>query len=95
MSVTSYDDDLRLAHVIADSVDALTMGRFLSEDLHVEAKPDLTLVSDADRDAESLIRRLITNDSSGGAAPAPRPGGHGAPRTPPAVGISTCRAGSC
>ena len=59
MPVTTYDDDLRLAHVIADSADAVTMGRFLSEDLHVEAKPDLSLVSDADRDTESLIRSQL------------------------------------
>lgn len=32
------------------------MSRFLAEDLHIETKPDLTLVSDADRAAEELIR---------------------------------------
>ena len=51
-----YDDDLRLAHVLADSVERVTVARFRAEDLHVETKPDLTLVSDADRDAEELIR---------------------------------------
>ncbi|MCE1179443.1 MAG: histidinol-phosphatase [Micrococcales bacterium] len=55
----SYDDDLRLAHVLADAVERVTMGRFLAEDLRVEAKPDLTLVSDADRDAEELIRAQL------------------------------------
>ena len=54
--VPGYDDDLRLAHVLADSVERVTVARFRAEDLHVEAKPDLTLVSDADRDAEQLIR---------------------------------------
>ena len=44
-----YDDDLRLAHVIADQVDSLTMARFKALDLRVETKPDLTPVSDADR----------------------------------------------
>ena len=53
---TSYDDDLRLAHVIADQVDALTMARFKALDLHVETKPDNTPVSDADRAAEEQIR---------------------------------------
>lgn len=54
--MTRYDDDLRLAHVIADQVDALTMSRFKAQDLVVETKPDLTPVSDADRAAEELIR---------------------------------------
>src|SRR4029079_4374161 len=51
-----YDDDLRLAHVMADQVDGLTMSRFKALDLRVETKPDLTPVSDADKDAEELIR---------------------------------------
>lgn len=55
-TVASFDDDLRLAHVLADAVERTTMSRFLAEDLVVEAKPDLTLVSDADRAAEELIR---------------------------------------
>ena len=51
-----YDDDLRLAHVMADQVDGLTMSRFKALDLRVETKPDLTPVSDADKAAEELIR---------------------------------------
>jgi len=54
-----YDDDLRLAHVIADSVDGLTMSRFKAQDLHVESKPDLTPVTDADRSAEELVRSQL------------------------------------
>ncbi|HEY0188274.1 MAG TPA: inositol monophosphatase family protein [Cellulomonas sp.] len=54
-----YDDDLRLAHVIADQVDALTMSRFKALDLQVETKPDLTPVTDADRAAEELIRAQL------------------------------------
>ncbi len=57
--VPSYDDDLRLAHVLADAVESLTLPRFRAEDLLVESKPDLTLVSDADRDAEALIRAQL------------------------------------
>lgn len=57
--MAGYDDDLRLTHVIADMVDSLTMSRFLSGDLRVETKPDLTPVSDADRDAEELIRTQL------------------------------------
>nr|WP_198955208.1 histidinol-phosphatase [Kineosporia sp. R_H_3] len=55
----AYDDDLRLAHVIADMVDSLTTSRFLAADLTVETKPDLTPVSDADRAAEELIREQL------------------------------------
>ena len=51
-----YDDDLRLAHVLADAVERITTARFRAEDLRVETKQDLSLVSDADRDAEELIR---------------------------------------
>jgi histidinol-phosphatase len=54
-----YDDDLRLAHVIADQVDAVTMSRFTAVDLKVETKPDLTPVTDADRAAEELIRSQL------------------------------------
>ncbi len=57
--MTRYDDDLRLAHVLADSVDGLTMERFLAEDLVVDTKPDLTPVSDADRSAEQVIRSQL------------------------------------
>ncbi len=55
-----YDDDLRLAHVIADQVDALTMSRFRAQDLHVDTKPDLSPVTDADRAAEQLIRSQLS-----------------------------------
>jgi len=58
--MTRYDDDLRLAHVIADQVDSLTMSRFKALDLRVETKPDLTPVSDADRAAEELIRAQLS-----------------------------------
>ena len=57
--MTRYDDDLRLAHVIADQVDQHTMSRFKALDLHVETKPDHTPVSDADRDAERMIRSTL------------------------------------
>ena len=54
-----YDDDLRLAHVIADQVDSQTMERFRSIDLHVETKPDQTPVTDADRTAEEIVRAQL------------------------------------
>lgn len=55
-----YDDDLRLALVIADQVDAQTMARFKALDLHVESKPDHTPVTDADRSAEEIIRGQLS-----------------------------------
>lgn len=58
--VMTYNDDLRLAHVIADSVDSLTLSRFKAVDLVVETKPDLTPVSDADKAAEEAIRSHLS-----------------------------------
>ncbi len=55
----TYDDDLRLAHVIADSVDGLTTDRFRAADLAVDTKPDLTPVTDADLAAEQLVRSQL------------------------------------
>ena len=50
--MAGYDDDLRLAHVLADAADDITMRRFRALDLKVETKPDLTPVTDADQAAE-------------------------------------------
>ena len=54
-----YDDDVRLAHVLADAVERVTTARFRAEDLVVESKPDLTPVTDADRAAEEHIRAQL------------------------------------
>ncbi|MHA6762801.1 histidinol-phosphatase [Streptacidiphilus sp. PAMC 29251] len=51
-----YRDDLRLAHVLADRADSVTLERFKALDLKVDTKPDLTPVSDADRAVEELLR---------------------------------------
>ncbi|GAA4112499.1 histidinol-phosphatase [Nocardioides fonticola] len=60
MSATpDYTDDLRLAHVLADDADSLTMARFKALDLHVMSKPDLTPVTDADQAVEEAIRRTL------------------------------------
>ena len=48
--------DLDFALSLAESADALTMGRFGALDLEVDAKPDLTPVSDADLACEQMIR---------------------------------------
>jgi len=57
--MTAYDDDLRLAHVLADTADSITMSRFRALDLVVETKPDLTPVSDADKRVEEAIRSTL------------------------------------
>ena len=78
----AYDDDLRLAHVIADMVDSLTTSRFLAADLAIETKPDLTPVSDADRAAEELIRTQLRRTRPRDAVVGEEfePTGHGARR---------------
>jgi histidinol-phosphatase len=48
--------DLALALSLADAADQVTMSRFGAADLRVDAKPDLTPVTDADRDTEQLLR---------------------------------------
>jgi len=53
-------DDLRLAHLLADDADSITMSRFRALDLHVTAKPDLSPVSDADTAVEEAIRRTLS-----------------------------------
>jgi histidinol-phosphatase len=56
----AYDDDLRLAHVLADAADSITMARFKAVDLQVDTKPDLTPVTDADRAVEDAIRATLS-----------------------------------
>ncbi|MDR0416112.1 MAG: histidinol phosphatase [Propionibacteriaceae bacterium] len=56
---SSYIDDLRLAHLLADKADSMTIDRFRAQDLKIETKPDLTVVSDADTAAELTIRRTL------------------------------------
>ncbi|MDQ6935982.1 MAG: histidinol-phosphatase [Actinomycetota bacterium] len=57
---SDFTDDLRLAHVLADDADSLTMSRFKGLDLHVMTKPDLTPVTDADDIVEDGIRRTLS-----------------------------------
>jgi histidinol-phosphatase len=58
-SDAEWDADLALALRLADEADAITTTRFLAGDLLVEAKPDLTPVTDADRAVEQAIRAAI------------------------------------
>ena len=57
--MAGYDDDLRFAHVLADAADDITSRRFRALDLRVEAKPDMTPVTDADRAAEESLRNVL------------------------------------
>jgi len=59
------DPDLRLALEMADAADAITVPRFRSRDLLVEAKPDLTPVSAADRAVEEALRGLLARHRPG------------------------------
>ncbi len=60
MAEQSWTDDLRLAHVLADQADAITMARFRADDLQVTAKPDLTPVTDADTAVEDALRTSLS-----------------------------------
>jgi histidinol-phosphatase len=52
-------DDLELALQLADTADAISLARFGALDLTVEAKPDLTPVTDADRAVEQALRDAL------------------------------------
>lgn len=54
-----YLDDLRLAHVLADSADNLSMDRFGALDLEVSTKPDMSYVTESDRAVEDAIRKTL------------------------------------
>jgi histidinol-phosphatase len=54
-----FDDDLRFAHVLADAADDITMRRFRALDLDVQAKPDLSPVTDADLATEESLRGVL------------------------------------
>ncbi|HUA43071.1 MAG TPA: inositol monophosphatase family protein [Streptosporangiaceae bacterium] len=58
--MAGFDGDLGFAHVLADAADDITMRRFRSLDLRVEAKPDLTPVSDADLAVEESLRNVLS-----------------------------------
>ncbi|WP_442799807.1 histidinol-phosphatase [Nocardia sp. NBC_01730] len=57
---SSYSSDLELALRLADAADAITRARFGALDLKVDAKPDLTPVSDADLAVEKAIRQVLS-----------------------------------
>jgi histidinol-phosphatase len=57
--VARYADDLSLAHVLADTADAVAMPRFRAQDLKVTSKPDMTPVTDADMAVEKALRGTL------------------------------------
>ena len=56
----SHADDLDLALQMADAADIITMKWFGNLDLIVETKPDLTPVSEADKETEIRLRELLS-----------------------------------
>jgi histidinol-phosphatase len=54
-----HTDDLRLAHLLADDADSLTMSRFRAQDLKVTTKDDGSPVTDADTAVEESVRRTL------------------------------------
>lgn len=69
------DDDLAFALSLADDADAITLARFRAADLHVETKPDLTPVSEADRLVERTLRDRIGLERPGEAVLGEEEGG--------------------
>ncbi|MGW4632459.1 histidinol-phosphatase [Nocardia sp. NPDC004415] len=65
--MAAYTADLDLALRLADEADAISKVRFGAVDLKVDAKPDLTPVSDADLAVEQVIRRVLGAERPGDA----------------------------
>ena len=58
-------DDLAFSLSLADATDGITMPRFRAADLRIDTKPDTSVVSDADRAAETAIRDLVARERPG------------------------------
>ena len=58
-SSIDLQDDLALAHALADLADAITLDRYQAQDLVITNKPDNTPVTDADRAVETTIREAL------------------------------------
>jgi len=54
-----HADDLALARSLADLADAISLPRFGARDLRVDAKPDMTPVTDADLAVERALRDAL------------------------------------
>ena len=81
----AFDDlaaDLELSQRLAAAADAISLPRFGAADLHVDAKPDLSPVTDADLAVERAIRDVLgpngrTTPCWGRSSAAPPPGRSG------------------
>jgi len=58
-SSIDLQDDLALAHALADVADAISLDRYQAQDLVITTKPDNTPVTDADRAVETAIREAL------------------------------------
>lgn len=58
-SPIDLQDDLALAHALADLADAISLDRYQAQDLVITTKPDNTPVTDADRAVETAIREAL------------------------------------
>lgn len=65
--MTDLAADLELAHRLADAADAITVPAAARTDLVVDTKPDRTWVTEADRDVEAAVRRLLADARPGDA----------------------------
>ena len=70
--------DLELALSLADDADAISLARFRAHDLRVETKPDLTPVSEADREVEAMLRERLARERPGEAVLGEEEGGEDA-----------------
>jgi histidinol-phosphatase len=59
LASSKYQSDLDLVRRIGKSADAVSMARFLAQDLVIETKPDATPVTDADKATEKCIREIL------------------------------------
>ena len=64
VSTNDLQDDLALAHALADLADAITLDRYQAQDLVITNKPDNTPVTDADRAVETAIREALATHRS-------------------------------
>ena len=68
-------DDLAFALSLADDADSIALARFRAADLHVDTKPDLTPVSEADRAVEAALRARLELERPGEAVLGEEEGG--------------------
>ena len=59
------DVDLSFALSLADDADAIALAHFRAADLHVDTKPDLTPVTEADRAVETALRGRLARERPG------------------------------